>query len=516
MKLTQQQQQTQTIMMMIMKRRRIALWLLFTIIELTCIYRYYRNYQKETYNRIQLNHHQSLLQQQQLLLQRQHQHNLSNNNNNNKINHHNHHHLFVSHNQNIDLREFYSNKKLSSFREENVRTTLSKVQSNTNTLDWNSIEVPEPGYPKRTHLVDYSTSATEAEIEKHDRFLVQGMHYMKSFIPREVQHNNNNHHHHNDNNHDEHPPSKTQKMCLNIYLCNRRIPYINSLFMTLTSFSNDESKQQFLESTQVHLLNTEKRKERMQFPYLTNKLSKLPFVHEVHNITYADEIYQNITDRELDFREMFISDTLSGLKICIESGLPYCVMIEEDAVVPVNFISLLQEQVIQPLERKGVLNSTDGSGSISVLSLYSYYNLVFFGPHRLHYSRYAKNKYRDDKAKMNIERWAQGMLPYYPQYQVVNKDYKYGTVAMFYTRQSAIKLVEYLQRVGVNPIHNADEFINADEYFPAEFNVKRKHVMPSLVNHIGYYSERMAAVKSRGMFSQLNTDSRFMYDAGIV
>ena len=108
------------------------------------------------------------------------------------------------------------------------------------------------------------------------------------------------------------------------------------------------------------------------------------------------------------------------------------------------------------------------------------------------------------------------MLPYQPHFKVTGKDYKYGTVAMLYTRQSAIQLVEYLQSVGVDPIHNADEFINADEYFPTVTGVKRKHVTPSLVNHIGYYSERMAHVKARGMFSQLNTDSRFMYDGGIL
>jgi hypothetical protein len=68
----------------------------------------------------------------------------------------------------------------------------------------------------------------------------------------------------------------------------------------------------------------------------------------------------------------------------------------------------------------------------------------------------------------------------------------------------------------VDPEHFADEFINADENFPAVMGIKRKHVSPSLVNHIGYYSERMAAVKSRGMFSQLNTDSRFMFDAGTL
>ena len=58
--------------------------------------------------------------------------------------------------------------------------------------------------------------------------------------------------------------------------------------------------------------------------------------------------------------------------------------------------------------------------------------------------------------------------------------------------------------------------MNSNEYFPKVVGIPRLSVEPSLVNHIGYYSERMANVKSRGMFSQLNTDSRFMFDAGVV
>jgi len=368
-------------------------------------------------------------------------------------------------------------------------------------FDPNTKDVTERGYPKNTHLVDYTTSAAEREIEKHDRYLVQGMYFMRT--------------------HDFKPLSQTidrskkeieKKVCLNIYLCNRRIPYINALLMGLSSYSSKETEKDILKA-EIHLLNTEKRKERLHFRYLNDKLSKLPFVHEVHNITYRDEIYHNITDRELIFREMFISDEISGLKICLESGLAYCIMMEEDAVVPVDFMTLLDDQVIAPLEKEGVIR-VDGSGSISVLSLYSYYNLVTKGKLRLHYPSYTKRQYDKDAAKMNSERFSRSMPPFRHEYEITEKEYMYGTVAMMYTRDSAQKLVNYLQKVGVDPIHNADEFMNADEYFPSEVGIPRKHVQPSLVNHIGYYSERMADFKARGMFSQLNTDSRFMFDPG--
>jgi len=369
-------------------------------------------------------------------------------------------------------------------------------------------DVPERGYPKRTHLVDYETSATEREIEKHDRLLVQGMYFMKAHdfqpLARAIANNNNA-----DADANANPILK--KVCLNIYLCNRRIPYINALLMGLSSYSSKETEADILQA-EIHLLNTEKRKERLHFRYLTDTLSKLPFVHKVHNVTYRDEIYANITDRELIFREMFISDEISGLKICIESKLAYCLMMEEDAIVPVDFMTLLNEKVIEPLEKEGII-SVDGSGSISVLSLYAYYNLVFKGKNRLHYSSYTRKQYYSDAARGNSERFSNKLPPFRHEYEIKEHQYMYGTVAMMYTRESAIILVEYLQKVGVDPIHNADEFMNADEYFPAEIGIPRKHVQPSLVNHIGYYSERLA-FKPGGMFSQLNTDSRFMFDPG--
>jgi hypothetical protein len=452
---------------------RLILWTCFIIFELFCIQRYYQSVTTDNNNS-----HKNANSN-----RRRNKFTTNNNNNNN-----NNYVTQFAHDTSSFDSPWIIRSKVDTYKDEPV-------------FDPEMYNVPERGYPKMTHLLDYATSAVELEIEKHDRILVQGMHFMA--------------------NHDFHPlgqiiqqhsPHVKKNVCLNIYLCNRRVPYINSLIMSLVAYSSNETQMDLLQA-QIHLLNTEKRNDRLDFKYLRDKLSKLPFVHKVHNITYRDEIYANITDRELTFREMFISDEISGLKICIESGLAYCIMMEEDAIVPVDFMTLLNQQVIEPLEREGIIH-VDGTGSISVLSLYSYYNLVVKGSNRLHYPEYTKQRYYHDAAKLNSERYSRTMPPFERQYKISEKDYMYGTVAMMYTRESAKKLIEFLQRVGVDPIHNADEFMNANEYFPTEMGIPRKHVHPSLVNHIGYYSERMADLKERGMFSQLNTDSRFMFDAG--
>ena len=43
-------------------------------------------------------------------------------------------------------------------------------------------DIPERGYPKLTHLVDYPTAATETEIQKHDRLLVQSLFNFTSVV----------------------------------------------------------------------------------------------------------------------------------------------------------------------------------------------------------------------------------------------------------------------------------------------------------------------------------------------
>lgn len=372
----------------------------------------------------------------------------------------------------------------------------SKLKSQpTEELDFDKIKIEERGYPQNTHLVDYATSAVKQEVQKHDRFLVQGMAYMSDLnLGPEWTLTS------------EHKASR--KLCINIYICNRRVPYINALLMTLLAH---DISHDLLNYAKINFINTEKRKSRIDFRYMREVLSQLPFVDEVHNVTYPDTIYEQVAKmRPLNFREQFISDQISGLKLCIESKLDWCLMIEEDAIVPTNFIKYLKKDVIKPIEKQGKKDS------IGIISLYSYYNLVFFGDAKLIDPSYSKMHYGKDQTRTNSERKADGSLPYHAEFTLLEKEYKYGTVAMLYTLESAKKLVEYLEEVGVDPIHNADEFMNDPRYFPLFVGRPRRQVEPSMVNHIGFYSERMASINTRGVFSQLNTDARFIHDAGIT
>jgi len=371
------------------------------------------------------------------------------------------------------------------------RKSLNELPVENDPCKWN---IEEPGYKQKNYIFEYETSAMKYEVQKHDRLIIEGLAFMddlnlgSEWKPKSIQ-------------------KEKWKLCMNIFICNRRIPYINSFLMSLI---NHDTPEELLSYAKINLLNTEKRIDRIDFSYMKDILSQLPFISEVHNVTYVDKIYESvIQERSLTFREEFISDQISGLRVCIDSNLDWCLMIEEDVILPVNFVKYLERDVIGPIE----MNWTQDE--ISFISLYSYYNLVFFGNRTLVDPWYSKKQYENDRAISNSERKAKGKNPYKAQFSVKKKDYKYGTVAMLYTLDSAKKLVQYLEKVGVDPVHNADEFINDNKYFPSFIKKPRRQVEPSLVNHIGFYSERMKATETRGTFSQLNTDVRFIYDAGI-
>jgi len=363
-------------------------------------------------------------------------------------------------------------------------------------------------------------------------------------------------------------------VCINIHICRRRVPYLNSLLMTLMSHDDPSD---LVNTTRINLLNTEKRPiHRDSFSkYVRKGPSLLPFVHDTYDIFEPADIYEGRRalgsnrsigggdddggNEELDFRETFLSDQISSLTICLESGLSWCLLLEEDAILPVNFARRLVGEVIPALENgEGEGEEDDGSASASgngnkgienvgVVSLYSYHNLVYFGENRLHYPEYAKMRYEEERAKLYSEERQPPPQPPQPQQQPPQQqlkqttetendhkkndkkstnattrlnDYKYGTVAMLYTRNGASEMKAYLESVGVNPIHNADEFMNDARYFPTVSGRPRRETVPALANHIGFYSERMAedGDDNNGSFSlaisQMNTDVRFLFDGG--
>jgi hypothetical protein len=232
------------------------------------------------------------------------------------------------------------------------------------------------------------------------------------------------------------------------------------------------------------------------------KLAKLPFV--THYNFSALDTEEKSSPASADFRYQLILDTIRCLKICLTHGLQWCLIMEEDSVVSSDFFESLDKFVILPYENR--------TNELSVISLYSYYTLVWGGPTRLVLPEYSMSNYPTDRAKLNSERMAMGLPPYSPQYNVSEKIYSSGAVVLILPLSVVKELVHYLETIGLKSDLDADVLMNRE--FPKFLKRPRRHVDPSLVNHIGFYSERMAQDQSRGNFSQLNTDSRFMFDPG--
>lgn len=342
----------------------------------------------------------------------------------------------------------------------------------------------EPGFPRRSTVEDFATRAVEMEVQKHDRLIVEGMAYMKDLTEEKLKPFQG-----------KPQQQATRKLCINISVCNRRIPYIDAAMMTLMTGQSPDRLNSY---AQVNLLNTERRKEFVNFDRMKIDFPKIPFVN-IYNLSASDtgEIYE--------FRKQFLLDMIQSLKICYDTKLPWCLTMEEDAVFPPNFIDQLEKFVIAPMEKE--------RDEISVISLYAYYNQVWSGPRRLVLPEYSRGMYEQERARTKKEREALGLPDPPENFKVSEFDYPYGTVALLYPRHAVEKLIPYLEKFVEGEKFDADVLINSKGKFPKYMGFKRRHVQPSLINHIGFYSRRMKDVTDRGIFSQLNTDVRFQVAA---
>jgi hypothetical protein len=350
--------------------------------------------------------------------------------------------------------------------------------------------------PKKSIVEDFPTAALEAEIRKHDRLIVHGVTYVNSLTPQELQRWIPN-------------PARKPQLCMNVYVCNRDVPYMDAFLMTLMKSTADDPAK-LTSYAHINLINTEHRPRRQSFPHLHQTLSQLPFINIVNVSTVVIPGHRHMDQRELPYRKQVMVDYIKGLHVCLQSNLTWCLMMEGDSVVPLHFIDYLQTFVIQP---EG--NNPQGA----MISLYSYYNLNSKGNRSLDQPWYSETQYARDRAQSNRERQAAGLEPYQAHFTVRTQEFHYGAVALLYTRDVVQKAMDFMISHLKSANIASDVLLN--RYFPAHMQVNRRQVEPSLVNHIGFYSDRIqqqqhkqAKKKKTTMFAQLSTDVRFQLDAG--
>lgn len=337
---------------------------------------------------------------------------------------------------------------------------------------------PRNPFPSKNLVEDFPTVATREEARRHDRVVVDSMAYFAGMEPKVLDEWNI-----------ANLKFNASELCINIFTSNRKIRYVDALLMMLMK---GNSKELLLSYAKINLLNIERRAGKVEYPHLTNTLSKFDFL-SVYNITA-----QHPLSPDMPFLTALRLDTISGLDICVQSKLPFCLMLEDDALPALGFIDILEKSVIAPLRNKTLKASS--------VSLYSYHSHAWTS-YRLDKQSYIDTLYNKERSKSNAERFSEGLDEYVPTYKLVRSRVNFGAVANIYTLEMATKLRDFLKSYGKQKkVANADHLMN--QQFVKKVNVPRMQIEPSLVNHIGFYSERRNAV------SYLNSDVRFQLDAG--
>lgn len=403
----------------------------------------------------------------------------------------------------------------------------------------------EPNYPKISRIHYFPTYATEKEMAKHDRYLVHGILYTELL---------------NDDYIAEHwyDPDKTivedrdfpefeeleqRKVCINIMMRNGPLPYINALIMTLMkSHDSDEelntklgAGHRLLSYTQLNILDTE-RYDR-NYDDIRIKVMNLPFI-KLHSVP-KNFILNKFHNKRMNK----INDYITSAKVCIESDLPWCLMLEEFTVVPIDFLESLKQFVIAPLEtyaKSHAYENEDPVASLmSVLTLFSAYKEAEQSVIEIHDVKYSSEKYETDRGKLNSERHNLKMDELqreYEMYSIPNLASEsvrggFGAAMLFplsTMKKDVLPMLELLKKQERNRLMlpNLGAKDDFEDVFDLEYEIsvytkqKRYRLEPSLVNRIGFYDDGFAPSGNRDKSKQQIgienwwTDPRFVFEAG--
>ncbi len=394
----------------------------------------------------------------------------------------------------------------------------------------------EPDFPKHNRLENFPTLASEKEMAKHDRYLVHSMLYTEMLNDEYLKQ-------HWTPKPDVHDPS-SRKVCINIMMRNRQLPYINALVTTLMMSHEagehnhhriDESKgagYALLSYADMNLLDV----ERYDWNYDDQRMNvrKLPFL-KLHRLYEEDTTWLSSISKKIGLSSSSssgtksdshtrrnarldqIEDYLRSAKVCKKSGLKWCLMMEEYTVVPITFVDALQRFVIDPLDS---LLSHHGAEEISVVSLFSAYNSNLGSTMKIHDVQYSSESYENDRSKLNSERRHLGMHEYVEEYEMYpigdddnngneNSDDEessvlaggFNTAMLFLTsivEEKLIPMLEELKEREGRRIETEtetetascdDNFLDIEREVSIFTGAKRLRVEPSLVNRIGFYDE---------------------------
>jgi hypothetical protein len=451
--------------------------------------------------------------------------------------------------------------------------TNSDTNSDTNTKTL--VTKYEPDYPRESRIENFPTHASRQEMAKHDRYIIHSILYSEMLTPAYLQQHwsipipNSL----NSSNPRKGPWKFTQKLCVNITVKNREIPYINALIMSIMGSheSKEENKSlntdipfghRLLSYLKLNLLDAERDRlfdsddGTADYDDIRVKIFQLPFL-EKHSVwKYDHHTFVSVSPRSPKLDK--IQDILTSAHICLESKLPWCLMLEEYTIVPRDFLNSLKRFVIAPLEsfaashRVGM--ETDGevfkrTKKMSLISLFSAYNSIEGDLMRVHDVEYSSSRYEEDRGKLNSERSALGLDKHSSAYEMHSipirdsTDSKtqgqggFDSAMLFHSSMLKTELIPMLEQLksaeqarivgdwwvrgsidGTNVV-DVDS-LDLEREFSLYTGIQRLRVEPSLVNRIGFYNQdfggkpRTVDQGNRIGITNWLTDPRFLFEAG--
>lgn len=414
----------------------------------------------------------------------------------------------------------YQGEYGNDFLQKHVKKFVAKPKNN----EMQSLTKYEPFYPKKSRFHSFPTFATEQEMAKHDRFIIHSLLYMDKYVtPAYLQ----KYWQRPNIKEAQGPWNFPKKVCINILVKNRKIPYSNALLMTLMGshamgepipdLISAPKNNRLLLYADFNIVDTERHNHN--YDETRRKLFQLPFVH-FHPYNSYTNILQNSLPSSIKLNK--ILDYIKSAKICIESELEWCLMMQEYTVVPHHFLNALKQQVIGPLESYAAshrLHPHETNDEVfmrmkkmSVVSLFSAYNSDLGSIMNIQNAEYSTNQYKKDRALLNSERKSMDLEkaspPSYEFYPIDSSDVLqggYDSALLFRTQFVKTRLLPMLEelktsesaRILSDSLRNKKNSIvqkthsefDLEREIAAYSGIKRYRLEPSLVNRIGFYDE---------------------------
>jgi len=407
----------------------------------------------------------------------------------------------------------------------------------------------EAGYPKVSRVHWFPTSAAGKEMARHDRYLIHGLLYTQKLTREYLE----KHWSFEEIRRDGQPPLLKKKICVNIFMKNRALPYINALIMTLMGSHQHDEKTRFyktgmagegsplLSHTYLNLFDTERHSDRLHYDDIRQDVMKLPFL----NLHRTADLGGGKSRRSGSSPKLEkIQDYLASANICVLSNLQWCLMMEEYSVVPIEFLTSLQNFVTAPMESLALAHSTPEqsdsflAGEFSVISLFSAFDWNSRTPLAVHNPDYSEKLYEFDRGKLNSERKSLDLgkyRPNYDMYPITNDDYTKSVdesnVALLFTnfivKEKLIPFLRILEKEEERRIsgwqskmkyEHRVSGLNLEFEFAKYTGINRYQVEPSLVNRIGFYDEDVLNYDNfrqhRLGITNWHTDPRFLFEGG--